>query len=120
MALVKYFPLRFVIMKINMYKEIYTYQLCGNKRIFQFLYFHILFTFWKYYDHDPDRDHDFHHLFVHLKSLSFISSELVAHLILVFCNSIMLTILNYPVDTRRRFNVYKTSIPRRWLRMSNG
>ena len=113
MALVKYFPLRFVIMKINMYKEIYIYQLCGNKRIFQFLYFHILFTFWKYYDYDPGRTHDFHHLFVHLKSLSFISSELVAHLILVFCNSIMLTILNYPVDTRRRFNVYKTSIRRR-------
>ena len=35
-----------------------------------------------------------YHLFVHLKSVSFICSELVKHLIFVFCNSVMLSILN--------------------------
>ena len=37
---------------------------------------------------------NFDHLFVNLKSVSFICSELVEHLIFVFCKSIMLTILN--------------------------
>ena len=94
MAVTKYFPLSGNEIKYveKQRKLLYFSQLCRNKRILQLLYLIFLFTFWKEFDHDPD--HDFDGLFAPLKSLSFICSEQVEHLIFVFCNSVMITILN--------------------------